>query len=128
MARNRSNVIYFEVEGIPLEDVRQVSFADTREGAEEQPTMTRSQRALGYRKGRLRTEITITSLVSIPREYDWHKQLRDGSILQAAYEEEGGTRWAIRDMLVTGITKSGEVDGETTEEISVRCLEHKPEP
>jgi len=128
MARTRSNVIYFEVEGQPLQDVRQVSFDDNREGAEEQPTMNRSGRALGYRKGRLRTEGSITTLVSIPREFDWHGTLRAGTILQCSYEEEGGARWQMRDVLITGVRKGGEIDGETTEEITFRCLDHREEP
>jgi hypothetical protein len=128
MARNRSNIIYFEVEGQPLNDVTQVSFDDSREGAEEQPTMNRTGRALGYRKGRLRTEASITTRVSIPREYNWHGAYRAGTILQCSYEEEGGTRWQMRDVLITAIRKGAEVDGETTEEISVRCLDHREEP
>jgi hypothetical protein len=128
MPRNRSNVIYFEVSGVPLNDVRQISVADSREGAEEQPTLTRSSRALGYRKGRRRTEGTLTTLVSVPREFDWHGAYRAGDVLQCGYEEEGGTRWSLRDFLITGITKGNEVDGETTEEISWRALDHQPEP
>lgn len=129
MARDRVNIAYVEAEGQVLDDVRGFEITDEASNAEPQRTMTRAGRALGYSKGQIATEFTITSLIGNPREYDWHSKLRNKTLFDMSYEEEdGGQRWALLDVRVVSIGKGHEVEGESTEQIRCYALQHFPEP
>lgn len=125
MSRTYVEVAYVQANGVELKDIVSFEVTPTRGNAEPVPTMNRSERALGYKKGNITVSWTIQSKIRNPRELDWGALFRAGTEFLIVYEEAaGGARFRVADALITEVGTAHGEDGESNDSITGIALAH----
>ena len=128
MSRTVVDIAPFELNGVELQTVKQLSINRSNEGKESVKTMRRGRRPIGFKKGAKICTYTLQVVQLSPPEVDWHQKFDDDEEFLGVYEEnENGNRYHLVDSQILSIGSTYQVDGETVYDVECEALDHKRE-
>jgi hypothetical protein len=86
-------------------------------------TLNRRNRGRGFSKGQPHWELSAEVVIPAAGEYDWRKAFRDAIPVTVTIEEASGRRILYPDTLISDVSSSYQVEGESRRTIKMLALD-----